>query len=168
MTTTSTTPPVTIRRASADDATTVHTLVLEIAAHEGDLAHVQTTPSTWATMLERNDVIVLLAERDGHALGYTSAVRRLHLWSGGDIIAVDDVYVRPGERSAGIGRRLLATIAAYADPEGLLVTWGLEPQNLRARQFYAELGAFMRKKLIAGWAPSAYRPVIAATELVSA
>ncbi len=153
---------ITIRRATPADAATVHTLVLEIAAHEGDLAHVHVTPERWTKLLDREDVIVLLAERDGQPLGYTSAVRRLHLWIGGDVLAVDDVYVRPGERSAGLGRRLLAAMAAQAAPEALTLTWGVEPENLRAQQFYNRLGAGLRDKVLASWAPDAYHGVMRA------
>ena len=59
---------------------------------------------------------MLLAERDGGPVGYVSAVRRLHLWTGGDVLALDDLYVRPGHRDAGIGRRLMAALAALAEP----------------------------------------------------
>lgn len=151
----------TIRRATRADADTVHTLVLEIAAHEGDLEHVHVTPDLWSDLLGRDDVIVLLAEYGGRALGYTSAVRRLHLWSGRDVLAVDDVFVRPGERSNGLGRRLLAAMADYAAPEGLTVTWGVEPENTRAQSFYAGLGAGLRNKVLASWTPEAYLSVIA-------
>jgi GNAT superfamily N-acetyltransferase len=157
----STPDDVVVRRATPADADTVHTLVLEIAAHEGDTEHVHVTPARWVELLGRDDVVVLLAERASHALGYTSAVRRLHLWSGGDLLAVDDVYVRPGERSAGVGRRLLTAMAAVAEPDGLTLTWGVEPDNTRAQWFYVRLGATLRDKKIAGWAPAAYRQVIA-------
>lgn len=154
----------TVRRATPADAATVHTLVLEIAAHEGDLDHVHVTPEDWARLLGRDDVVVLLAESDGRALGYTSAVRRLHLWSGGDLLAVDDVYVRPGARDRGLGRRLLVGMARVADADGLTVTWGVEPDNLGAQRFYRRLGATLREKVLAGWAPAAYRRAIADTE----
>lgn len=167
MTTTNPTGTVTIRRATRDDAATVHQLVLEIAAHEGDLDHVHVSPERWSQLLERHDVVVLLAERDGVPLGYTSAVRRLHLWSGGDLLAVDDVFVRPGERSGGLGRRLLGSMAEYAAPEGLTVTWGVEPENVRAQAFYTGLGASLRAKVIAGWVPAAYGPVIAELDEVA-
>ena len=153
--------PVTIRRAGPADAATVHTLVLEIAAHEDSLQHVLVTRDGWARLLERDDVVVLLAERDGRALGYTSAVRRLHLWTGGDVLAVDDVFVRPGERSRGLGRRLLTAMAAFADADGLQMTWGVEPDNARAQAFYRGLGATLRHKVVAGWAPEAYRALLA-------
>lgn len=152
---------VTLRRATSTDAAVVHRLVLEIAAHEGDLDHVHVTPERWVELLQRDDVVVVLAERDGQALGYTSAVRRLHLWTGGDLLAVDDVYVRPGERSAGLGRRLLTEMARVAAAEALTVTWGVEPDNVRAQKFYAGLGATLRDKVVAGWAPDAYRLLLA-------
>jgi hypothetical protein len=46
-------------------------------------------------------VIVLLAERGGQAVGYVSALRQLHLWTGGDVLNLDDLYVRPGQRDGG-------------------------------------------------------------------
>lgn len=156
---------VTIRRAAPADAATVQTLVLEIAAHEGDTHHVRVTAERWEQLLGRDDVVVLVAERDGRALGYTSAVRRLHLWSGGDVLAVDDVWVRPGERSAGLGRRLLTAMARVAAPEGLTLTWGVEPENAGAQRFYAGLGATLRDKVLAGWSPDAYGPLVAADEV---
>lgn len=122
------------------------------------------TPDRWAGLLDRDDVLVLLAERDGRAVGYVSAVRRLHLWSGGDVLAVDDVYVRPGERSAGVGRRLLTATAAHVAPEGLTITWGVEPGNTRAQWFYVRLGATLRDKVVAGWTPQAYRQLLTTTE----
>lgn len=153
---------VTVRRATPADAATVQTLVLEIAAHEGDLEHVHVTADGWTALLGRDDVVVLLAERDGRALGYTSATRRLHLWSGRDLLDVDDVYVRPAERGAGLGRLLLVELARFADPLGLTMRWGVEPWNTGAQRFYRRLGATLRDKVVAGWAPDAYRQVVAA------
>ena len=158
---TSSAQQVVVRRATAADAGTVHTLVLEIAAHEGAVEHVRVTAERWRRLLQRDDVVVLLAERGGQPVGYTSAVRRLHLWSGGDLLAVDDVYVRPGQRDAGVGRRLLVALARLAEPEGLVLTWGVEPGNTGAQRFYSRLGATLREKVVAGWAPSAYRPLVA-------
>lgn len=155
-------PRVTIRRATPADAETVQMMVLEIAEHEGDSAHVHVTAERWRTLLDREDVVVLLGERDGAPLGYVSAVRRLHLWSGGDLLAVDDVYVRAGARGHGLGRELLMTMARVADTDGLLLTWGVEPENTGAQRFYRRLGATLRPKVVAGWAPAAYRPLLGA------
>ena len=59
-------------------------------------------------MLDRPEVVVLVAERGGEPVGYVCAVRRLHLWLGTDILTLDDVFVRDGHRDAGAGRLLMA------------------------------------------------------------
>ncbi len=47
----------------------------------------------------------------GHA-GRRRRVRQLHLWTGGDVLRFDDLYLRPGHRDAGAGRQLMADLAA--------------------------------------------------------
>ncbi|TQJ50591.1 GNAT family N-acetyltransferase [Phycicoccus sp. SLBN-51] len=148
---------VTIHRAGPDDAETVMQMVREIAAHEDQLQHLSVTTERWAQVLDRPDVIVLVARRDGAAVGYVSAIRRLHLWSDKDVLALDDLYVRERARDDGVGRRLMAALAArYAAPDQLTVTWGLEPDNVAAGRFYRRLGATLRDKVLAGWRPEAY------------
>ncbi len=71
-------------------------------------------------MLARPDVVVLVAARDGVPAGYVSAVRKLHLWLGRDILVLDDLFVRDGYRDAGVGRLLMTELAALAAPEHLL------------------------------------------------
>ena len=99
---------------------------------------------------------MLLAERDGRAVGYVSAVRQLHLWTGGDVLSLDDLYVRPGHRDVGAGRHLMAALAAVAAPEQLLIRWGMEVDNVDAQRFYRRLGATLRPKILAAWPPAAY------------
>ena len=146
----------TIRRATSADADDVAAMVGEIAAHEDQSAHVHVDVERWRTLLARPDVVVLLAERDGHAVGYVSAVRQLHLWTGGDVLALDDLYVRPGARGAGVGRQLMGALAALAAPERLLIRWGVEVDNVSAQRFYRRLGATLRHKVVAAWTPAAY------------
>ena len=98
---------VDVRRAGPEDAETVLTMVREIAALEGDASDVVSDLPAWTAMLARPEVVVLVARRDGHPAGYVSAVRRLHLWLGTDILVLDDLYVREGFRDAGVGRLLM-------------------------------------------------------------
>ncbi|MET8837990.1 GNAT family N-acetyltransferase [Micromonospora sp. NPDC004540] len=157
---------ITIRRAGPDDATIVDTLVREIAAHEGDSAQVTVTVAGWRSLLGRADVTVLLAERAGEPLGYVSAQRRLHLWSGGDILALDDLYVRAQARDGGVGRRLMTALARRAAVDRLTIRWEVKPENAAAQRFYRRLGARLFTKVIAGWRPEGYLPLLtsAATE----
>ena len=146
---------VDVRRAGPEDAQTVLTMVREIAAHEGDVTDVASDLDTWTDMLTRPDVVVLVAERDGVPAGYVSAVRRLHLWLGTDILALDDLFVRDGHRDAGIGGLLMRQLARFAAPERLLVRWELNESNTAAERFYRRIGARVGTKKIAAWTPEA-------------
>ncbi len=151
---------VQVRAAVPDDASVVLTMVREIAAHEGNASDVAGSPESWAMMLARPDVVVLLAERDGVPAGYVSAVRKLHLWLGRDIYALDDLYVRDGYRDAGVGRLLMHELARLAAAEDMVVRWEVAEQNAAAQRFYRRLGATLRTKLIAAWSPEAQRAVL--------
>jgi ribosomal protein S18 acetylase RimI-like enzyme len=142
---------VDVRRATPEDAETVLTMVREIAALEGDASDVVSDLPTWTAMLARPEVLVLVARRDGHPAGYVSAVRRLHLWLGTDILVLDDLYVREGYRDAGVGRLLMRELAAVAD--GMLIRWEMREDNVAAQRFYRRLGASLRTKVIAFWRP---------------
>ena len=164
-TTTEPTTSIDIRRAGPQDAETVMEMVREIAAHEGQLQHLAVTTARWAQMLARPDVVVLIAWRNGAALGYVSAVRRIHLWSDRDVLALDDLYVREHSRDGGVGRQLMAALAgSFAAPDQLTVTWGVEPDNAAAQRFYRRIGAVLRDKVLAGWSPDAYATVAAAMQ----
>ena len=145
---------VTVRRAGPEDAATVLTMVREIAAHEGDASDVRSDLDTWTAMLGRTDVVVLVAERDGAPAGFVSAVRRLHLWLGRDILSLDDVFVRDGFRGAGVGRLLMTELGRLAAIEGMAVRWEMREDNVEAQRFYRRLGATLRRKVIAFWQPA--------------
>ena len=60
-------PSPTVRRAGPDDAAAVVAMVRELAAPDGDAF--AGTAARWAQVLGRDDVLVLLAERDGEPVG---------------------------------------------------------------------------------------------------
>jgi GNAT superfamily N-acetyltransferase len=151
---------VDVRRAGPDDAAVVLTMVREIAASEGDASDAAGTAESWAAMLARPDVVVLLAERDGVPVGYVSAVRTLHLWLGRDIVALDDLFVRDGYRGARVGRLLMHALARLASAEDLLVRWEVNERNVDAQRFYRRLGATLRTKVVAAWTPEAQRAAL--------
>jgi len=149
--------------ATAADADVLDNMVRELAAHEGDLEHVHVTAEGWRTLLARNDVTVLIAEEDGEAIGFTSTVRRLQLWSGGELLALDDLFVRPRHRDKGVGAQLMSAVARLAARDDLLVTWGVRLDNHAGQRFYARLGATLNTKMSAAWTPEAYRRHLANT-----
>lgn len=145
-----------IRAATPADADIVHTLVGEIAAYQNQAEHVTTTAARWRELLARPDVTVLLAERGHRAVGYVSALRRLHLWSRQDILALDDLYVRADSRDLGIGQALMTELARRTAPERLTITWGVQPDNEAALRFYDRLGATLHPKVVASWPHDRY------------
>lgn len=144
-----------VRAATPDDADTVLTLVHEIAAHQDQTEAVTIDAARWHQLLGRPDVTVLLAEAGHEPVGYVSAVRRLHLWSGRDVLALDDLYVRPGHRDQGVGLLLMHELSRHAD--GTTITWGVQPDNHAAIRFYQRLGATAYDKVVCAW-PTARQP----------
>jgi GNAT superfamily N-acetyltransferase len=146
-----------IRTATPADAEELDRMVRELAAHEGTLEHVVVDADGWRSLLARPDVTVLIADVDGAAVGFTSLVRRVHLWIGGDVLALDDLYVRPGHRDAGIGGRLMTAVAELAARDDLAVSWGVRLDNAAGQRFYERLGATLTTKKVAWWTPDRYR-----------
>jgi GNAT superfamily N-acetyltransferase len=154
-----------VRRANPDDAATVLTMLQELADHQDELEYVTVTVEHWRQLLARPDIIVLLAERDGRALGYVSVLRRVHLWSGADLLDLDDLYVRAEARNGGIGELLMLQVAKLAAPDGLTIRWGVAPA---AQRFYQRLGATLRTKTVASWIPDAYAQRLSSEQAVTA
>jgi ribosomal protein S18 acetylase RimI-like enzyme len=147
---------VAIRRAGVADAEAVLAMVRELAEHQDEGQYVTGDLASWSGLLGREDVVVLVAEQDGRAVGYVSALRRPHLWSGTDVLALDDLYVRPAGRDGGVGRSLMLALARYAEPDRLTIAWGVRPDNLGAQRFYERLGAVLRDKVVCSWDAATY------------
>ena len=145
-----------IRRAVVADAETVLTMLGELAAYQDQRQYVTASVQDWQGFLEREDVIVLVAEVDGNDAGYVSALRRPYLWVGGDQLALDDLYVREKFRDAGVGRQLMLGLARHALPDRLAIGWGLRLENTAGYRFYERLGAKLVTKTAASWSPEAY------------
>jgi ribosomal protein S18 acetylase RimI-like enzyme len=137
---------ITVRRATPADASAVHTMVLEIASHANQTVAVASTREQWRDFLGRDDVVVLLAERDGTSLGYVSTQICLNLWADRDIVALDGLYVCHDARNEGVGRRLMTEIARLAAVDERIVRWEVDLDNTAAQLFYARLGASLTTK----------------------
>jgi GNAT superfamily N-acetyltransferase len=83
---------------------------------------------------------VVLAEEDDDLIGFACAYGG-HDETWGSLL--DNIHVRPGHQSHGVGARLVAEVAAWCRANysncGLYL-WVLE-QNVRAQRFYKRLGA---------------------------
>ena len=147
---------LTIRRAAVADAGTVRALMVELADYEGTASAVRSTVEDWRRMLASPGVLVLLAYVGDQPVGYLSGTRQLNLWIGGDIFAMDDLYVRAGARDHGVGGHLMAALAEHVDDDQLVVTWGAREDNEAGHRFYRRIGASLRRKVVASWSPNQY------------
>ncbi|MGO4535740.1 GNAT family N-acetyltransferase [Leifsonia sp. 2MCAF36] len=132
-------------------------MVREFAEQKESLEHVAIAADGWQVILARPDIAVLIAEAEGEIIGYASTIGHFHLWSGGDVLALDDLNLRPSHRSKGVGSQLMSTVARLAARDDLPVLWGVRLNNHSAQRFYTRLGANLRTKMTATWAPGAYR-----------
>ncbi|GGL57354.1 GNAT family N-acetyltransferase [Planomonospora parontospora] len=142
---------IAIRRATPDDASTVHDLIRGLAEHHDQAWAVTVSVADLKRMLTRPEITYLIAERDGRAVGYVSWLQRIGLWSGQDYLALDDLYVTGTERGEGVGEQLMRAAADAAD--GRPIRWEVAESNVAAQRFYERLGATLVSKKIGRWQP---------------
>jgi GNAT superfamily N-acetyltransferase len=83
----------------------------------------------------------LLAERDGSAVGYALFDEFYNSEIPGRGLWLSDLFVEPGSRGKGLGKRLMAAVARAAVERGCVsLWWGVRNRNEKARAFYATLG----------------------------
>jgi GNAT superfamily N-acetyltransferase len=83
-----------------------------------------------------------VAEVDGAVVGCALWLLNFSTWRGSHGIYLEDLYVQPAYRGRGIGRGLLATLAAESCRRGFSrMEWSVLDWNLPAMAFYKSLGA---------------------------
>ncbi|MGP3918610.1 GNAT family N-acetyltransferase [Nonomuraea sp. 10N515B] len=140
-----------IRRATPDDASTVHDLIRGLAESQDQAWAITVSVSDLKQLLTRPEVTYLIAEQDGQAIGYVSWLQRVSFWSGEDYLALDDLYVAGTERGRGVGEQLMRAAAEAA--EGKLIRWEVAEANVAAQRFYTRIGATLVTKKIGRWQP---------------
>lgn len=130
------------RSIEKKDVSALHAMMRALAAHEGSEAHLMVTPSRLeeAGFDGEAQWRGFLAEASGRAIGYATYTEGFHLWSGARRILLDDIYVDPDHRGAGVGERLMKLVFSIAG-EDAFVSWTVLPDNDRAIAFYKRLGA---------------------------
>jgi len=133
----------TIRRATEAD---VETMAEMLAALSVEIGY-RDSPEGKAEALRRHGFgetplfRALLAERDGREMGLAVYCPEFSTYRGKPGVYVQDIYLRPGVRAGGLGRRLLAAVvrdAAQWDAAYLRLT--THHGNDEALAFYGRLG----------------------------
>ena len=135
---------LTLRRARPDDAGLILALVRELAEYE-KLAHqVVANESDVAAALFGPDARACceIAEWDGEPAGQALWFNNFSTFTGRYGLYLEDLYVRPAFRGRGIGRALLARLAALCVENGWArLDWAVLDWNQSAIDFYEAQGA---------------------------
>ncbi|MEE8533880.1 MAG: GNAT family N-acetyltransferase [Alphaproteobacteria bacterium] len=134
---------ITIRSATVDDAEAIARLIAEHADYENAREQCHTT----AADIRRDGFgarpvfEVLIAEQGGKPVGIAMYFEAFSSWEGRTILFLEDLYVSPQARRLGLGRRLMARIAAIALTRGCPRLDWLVTDGNPASDFYRRLDA---------------------------
>jgi GNAT superfamily N-acetyltransferase len=138
-------------------------MIRELAHHEraaGELAFT-VNQLTEALTGDPPRLRAILAEDSSGPIGFVTYTIDFAIWTGGEIVRVDDVFVRDRARRRGAGRLLMTGIAELATAGGMSARWEIEPANLAAQRFYEGLGVAIRDKIVARWTLDGMRKLLA-------
>jgi GNAT superfamily N-acetyltransferase len=134
---------LTIRPATVNDAPLLRDLVFELAEYEKERDKVVVTAEDLLRdgFGPHHKFRALVAEWDGQAAGYALFFGYYSTWEGRPGIFLEDLFVRDLFRGKGIGKALLARVAAIAKNEHCYgMRWEVLDWNQPAIDFYKSLG----------------------------
>jgi GNAT superfamily N-acetyltransferase len=135
---------VLIRPAEPRDVPVLLDLFGELAEYERLTHELRATePGLRAALFDPSPVAeALIAERDGAVLGYALYFATFSSFLTSTGIWLEDLFVRPACRGEGVGRALLAAVAAIVrERGGERLEWAALDWNELALGFYRRMGA---------------------------
>ncbi|VVS96714.1 GNAT family N-acetyltransferase [Sphingomonas sp. EC-HK361] len=133
-----------IRFAERGDVTTILRFVRELAEYERAADKVVATEALLADALFSAPPAAeaLIAEVDGAPVGMALFFHNFSTWTGWRGLYLEDLYVTPAARGAGVGKALLKRLARIATDRGCArFEWSVLTWNTPAIDFYRSLGA---------------------------
>jgi GNAT superfamily N-acetyltransferase len=119
-------------------------LIRELAEYEKSLDQVQVTADQLRETLfgPAPAVFALVADHEGAVAGFALWFLNYSTWTGRAGIYLEDLYVSPAVRGTGLGRALLAELAAVCVRRGYArLDWAVLNWNTPAIEFYRRIGA---------------------------
>jgi GNAT superfamily N-acetyltransferase len=142
---------ISLRFATADDADKIFTLVLALARYEKLEHEVVSSADHFRKVLAdgHSGVEVLLAEHESMVIGFVLYFRNYSTFVGKPGLFVEDLFVVPEYRKAGVGTGLLQRLIQIAEERNYgRVEWHVLDWNRSAIEFYKnKIGA----ELIESW-----------------
>ena len=135
---------MTVRPVRPDDVPALVALVRELAEYEKSLDEVRLTEQQLHACLfgEAPALFGHVAVVDDEVVGLALWFLNFSTWRGTHGVYLEDLYVRPGHRGAGLGRELLRTLAAVCVERGYSrLEWSVLDWNTPSIEFYKAAGA---------------------------
>ena len=135
---------VQLRPARREDAAELLRLIRALARYEKAEEQVETDEDQLAATLFDAGATAhaIVAELDGRLVGMAIYFFNYSTWQGRNGLYLEDLFVEPEQRGAGIGKVLLARLAAIAVEQGCgRFEWSVLDWNAPAIEFYESLGA---------------------------
>ncbi len=136
--------PLLVRAAGPQDAPVLLELFRELAAYERMEQEVRATEDgLYAALFAQRPVAeALIAERGSQIAGYALFFPTFSSFLTSQGVWLEDLFVRPAHRGAGVGRALLAAVAARVrEAGGERLEWSALDWNELALGFYRRVGA---------------------------
>jgi len=133
-----------VRNAQKSDATVIHQLIGELADFEKLRAEVNGSVEDLEQHLFGAEPYarVLIAESGEQVAGFALYFFNYSTFLCKPGIYLEDLFVRPQFRGAGVGRALLDAVEQRARERGCgRLEWSVLDWNTRAKSFYEEFGA---------------------------
>jgi GNAT superfamily N-acetyltransferase len=133
-----------IRSATPDDLPLIADLIRALADYEKLADAVRFDEAVLGAKLfgPRPYAEVIIGEVDGAAQGFALFFHNFSTFEGKPGIYLEDLFVRPEARGSGLGKALLARLAALAvERDCARLEWSVLDWNAPAIGFYQKLGA---------------------------
>ncbi|MET8760857.1 GNAT family N-acetyltransferase [Lentzea sp. NPDC004782] len=133
-----------IRRVEPRDVDAVVELVHELALYERapEQCHLTSEQLHTALFGPAPALFGHVAEVDGQVVGIALWFLNFSTWDGVHGIYLEDLYVTPGQRGNGLGKKLLETLARECVAKGYTrLQWSVLNWNEPSIRFYESLGA---------------------------
>lgn len=135
---------IAIRQAVAADVPLILELIRALGEYERLVHEVVATEADLHEQLfgARPSAEVLIGELDGAAVGFALFFHNFSTFLGKPGLYLEDVFVRPEHRGAGLGKALMVELARIAVERGCgRFEWSVLDWNQPSIDFYRSLGA---------------------------
>ena len=132
---------ITIRQALLSDLDAVSILFDAYRQFYGQTSDEDAAKTFLLARFEHGQSVVLLAESQGQAVGFTQLYPSFSSVSMARVFVLNDLFVAPTARRLGVGEALLTAAADHARQLGAVrLSLNTDVQNLAAQALYASMG----------------------------